>query len=43
MLRTQRRTRTKVKGKGLNLTSIQKTKQDYAIQKLKTQELKTKI
>jgi hypothetical protein len=33
MSRTQRTTRTKVKGKGLSLTFKQKKKQDYVIQK----------
>jgi hypothetical protein len=33
MLKTQKSTRTKVKEQGLNLTSKQKTKQDYVIQK----------
>jgi len=33
MSRTWKTTRTKVKGKGLSLTSKQKTRQDYVIQK----------
>jgi hypothetical protein len=35
MLKTQKPIRTKVKGKGLDLTSKQKTKQGYLIQKQK--------